>query len=922
MSFDRSRGAPLADILHFLLVPDKASGRRVRRALATGGARCGVVVGTSGELVAQAGRAYLPAPPETDWDGRLNAAVRKLSGAFWSESLQTDPEGTLATIGRELRELLEALGPGKLLQPAAKSSLSDRGKRHLADLSRLHETMGRVLPDDLAVIQSLLAIDKSEAIRLIAVYRKDGFPVLSPWHEALARKLATDAGSKRLPELEAVLSETFAASPAGKGKSALRHLQENLFGSATSLVSPDDSVTCLAVRDYLEAVEVAAGIAQRALVADPKLQTSDIGLLMPGDGSCDDAVREVFTKAGLPVSGLEGPSRLRNIGGEAVFHFLVTRRRPAPAMALAALHASPLMPWDESTGNHLAMEIMGGEYNPGPPEGSTPEDRQMMELIRAIHATPKSLAVALAAFGSLLKGAGGMAKHAEAARSALESVISALGKVKGKEVPWEELTTLVPQAPVPSDAGMVLTREGIAVFREDEEPWRPVRLLFVLGFSEGRYPAVPGRSPVFDAADKTSLKNVLGIAVETADEVMSRRRALLLRQLRVVGDRVVFLAPLRDAMGDPLAFSGTSAFMARLFQGVRAPEDLFLTQERESHRAKVKGLATAPPAAPDFSGVVIEVDDPNLSCDLLAGVGGKLEPVTPSGLETLMVSPLAWFLDRMRISPLPWAPEVLDPMTRGTLAHAVFEGLFNPAGNIPDAASIPGAVEKLLNEAIRKRAPFLAGSGWYVERETLRKDIETAAIRWRKILEIIRAKILGAETSLSGVFDGIPIRGRTDLLLSLPSGRVFVVDYKKSSSGTRRKCMEEGYDIQASLYRTMLRSGAVVDGGGDAPAKALEAGAGIGVLYYMMDDQRALTDTSGWIPRTVSGVQELGGGISVNGEELVRQRIRALRTGRIPLNREDDEERFREIGVKTHALAATPLIARFSHPVSEEGEEK
>ena len=92
----------------------------------------------------------------------------------------------------------------------------------------------------------------------------------------------------------------------------------------------------------------------------------------------------------------------------------------------------------------------------------------------------------------------------------------------------------------------------------------------------------------------------------------------------------------------------------------------------------------------------------------------------------------------------------------------------------------------------------------------------------------------------------------------------------------------------------------------------------IGVLYYMMDDQRALTDTSGWIPGSVSGVQELGSEISRNGEILVRERIRALRSGTIPLNREDDAETFEKIGVKTYALEDSPLIMRFAHPAPVE----
>ena len=123
----------------------------------------------------------------------LGKASRELTDAFWSESLKADPDGSVAILGRELRRLLAALGPGRDLAPVGKSRLSDRGKRHLADLSRLHETMGRVLPDDLATIQSLLAADGTDAHRIVKVYRKIGFPSLSPWQEALLGKLATDA---------------------------------------------------------------------------------------------------------------------------------------------------------------------------------------------------------------------------------------------------------------------------------------------------------------------------------------------------------------------------------------------------------------------------------------------------------------------------------------------------------------------------------------------------------------------------------------------------------------------------------------------------------------------------------------------------------------------------------------------------------
>lgn len=865
----------------------------------------------------QACKAYLLKSAETDWNDRLAEASRKLTDAFWSESLKADPDGSLAVLDRELRRLLAALGPGRDLAPVGKSRLSDRGKRHLADLSRLHDTMGRVLPDGLATIRILLAADGTDAHRIVKVYRKIGFPSLSPWQEALLGKLATDATEVGDPELETILAGNLVPGPAGKVKSALRHLQENLFRPGPSKVALDDSITCLGVRDSLEAAEIAAGMIQKALDGDSRLKTSEIGLLLPGDGSCEDAVREVFSRAGLPVSGLEGAPRLRNLGGEAVFLFLATRRRPAPVMALAALYSSPLMPWDTVTGNRLAMRIMGGKFDPEAPAEMPSEGRRMMDLLREEHEAPRSLAEALKTFGSLLTGSGTMARHAEAARAALESLGGAIRRIKGNDVPWEELASLVPQDLVPSGAGLELTREGVALFLEGEEPWRPVRILFVLGFSGGRYPAGPDRSPVFDSPDMASLKTDHGYALETPEEGMARRRDLFLRQLGVVGDRVVFLAPLRDAMGEDLAPSGTTTFMSRLFKGIQAPEDLLLILERESHRSRVKGLAVAPPADPMLT-EILEVRDPDLKIDLLVDRSGKPRALSASGLDTLMVSPLAWFLQREAIVPLRWAPEELDPMTKGTLAHKVFEDLFRADTPLPTAVKIKSAAGKLLNEAMLRLAPFLTGTEWYVERRNLLNDVETAALRWRDLLDSSGATILGVETSLTGEFESVPIRGRADLLFSLPSGRIFVVDYKKSTSRSRRTCMEEGYDLQTSLYRQMLRFGKVADGGGDALARALKEAGEIGVLYYMMDDQRALTDTSGWIPRSISGVEELGSEISVNGEVLVRERIRMMRSGKIPLNREDDAETFEKVGVKTYALEDSPLVMRFAHPAPAE----
>lgn len=911
----------MSEVLRFLLVPDRAAARRVRRAVASRGACAGTVIGTWAELVDAARRAYLLPPAEAGWDARLGEAAVSVKNAFWSTSYESDPEGTLEVLERELRRLLSALGPGRRIEPVGRSPLSDRGKRHLVDFCRLHEEMGGVLPEELACIRDLLGADKEDAIRLIAVRRREGFPALSPWQEALLEKLAAEYGAVPDPELDAVLDSELCGGARGRPGSALRHLQEHLFGGDVPSVALDPSVTCLAVRDFLEEAEVAAGMAQRARSDDPSLAAFDIGLLVPDDGAYEDAVRDAFGRAGIPVAGLGGPRTVRDLGGETIFHFLATRKKPAPAMALAALYASPLMPWDVQSGNRLAMAVMGGDFDPDPPEGASTAGERMMALIREKHETPPRVKTAIVEFGSLLGSGAPAGRHAESARSALASLAAALETVEGKEVPWEELTPLVPRAPVPSGIPAEFTREGTAVFREGEDPWRPVRLLFVLGFSEGRYPAGPERSPVFDDKDISTLKSHHGYALETAQEAMAFRRALFERQIRSASDRAVFLLPLRDPLGDEIAPCGTTAFMIRLFDGMEKPEDLVLTLERESHRERAVGLALAPASVP-VPPRPLEIRDPDLGENLLSDGQGGTRRETPSGLDTLLVSPLSWFLSRYRLLPLDWVPEELDPMTKGTLAHAVFERLFPADGPLPSPAQVRSGTPTFLDEAILKVAPFLQTSEWYVERRNLRKEIETAALRWRGFLVGAKAKIRGVETTLSGSFEGIPIRGRTDLLLELPDGRIFVVDYKKSKSGRRRTCMEKGYDIQTSLYRRMLQEGGGAAGRGAAALSLLlKEGAEIGVLYYMMDDQRSLTDRREWIPRSIPAVESPGEEISANGEALLVERIAALRAGSLPLNHDDDEKEFDRVGVSTYALDASPLLARFRSPAGEEEDE-
>ena len=122
---------------------------------------------------------------------------------------------------------------------------------------------------------------------------------------------------------------------------------------------------------------------------------------------------------------------------------------------------------------------------------------------------------------------------------------------------------------------------------------------------------------------------------------------------------------------------------------------------------------------------------------------GQPKPESPSSLETLMVSRLAWLLRRLEAEPLEWAPEAANPALLGTVAHEVFEGLFAPDVSLPTREEIPERVEAALDDVLKRIAPFLRASQWTVERRHFTAQTIKAAQAWRDTIEQLGAEVVG-----------------------------------------------------------------------------------------------------------------------------------------------------------------------------------
>lgn len=903
--------------IQFLLVPDSSAARRLRRMLATQSPSMGIVVGTWPELIEQAMSAYVIAPQVSDWKSQFHTALEQLPDAFWSNSFEVAPQEVAAEVEAALSLVVSATQPGIAISNEALNfeGIADRPRKHVEDVVRLLVKLDGLLPDELLNIQQLIAVEPSAAIRQIAVYHLEGFLSLTRWQGALIDKLNADSGIEPDPALAGLIASLLLDPSPAPPQTSLEALQQRLFAVPEETVPLDDTVQWVGVRDFLEEAEVAAGMAQQMLAEIPGLVPADIGLLLPDTFEYSLAVNDAFSAAGLPLSGLPVDHWQRDLGHEALFHFLYCRQKPSPAMALAVCLSSPLMPWSKEQGAELAQAVMDGDYRLRPFPAAPRSARQMLELLREGDERPDTLAAAIQAFVGLLDGSEQLESHVYHAKATADELCTALtGKT---DIDWSLLRRLSSPKNISTGEAPDFNLEGITVWREAHEAWRPVRFLMVLGFASGHYPVASSDSAVFVSEDLLALRDTLGLSLATPADQMRDRRARFKRQLASVAEFVCFTIPRRDASGASQSPSESLVFMGQLYSGIDDGESLILEMDVAADRDRIRFLPQAGSQPPRLPRAIV-AEDMQFGCDLLAlrtDAEGNLRPESPSSLETLMVSRLAWMLRRINAEPQGWEPERPDVMLLGTLTHQVLEELFQASRPIPDPQAISAQVEPLLDTAIRTHAPFLRAAQWQVERRHLASGITKAALAWRDVLVTLNAEILGTEEWLEGHLDGLPIHGQADILLGLPDGRLLVVDYKRSSANSRRPRMQKGYDSQANLYRTMLQTGGPKSEDNTALLERLKVGDTTGIVYFMTNDQTSLSDAlvveSGAIP----GWEVLDGDVAQQAMTLIRERLGEVRAGQLYLNRDGDAAFFdKQAGVKPYALENSPLIPLFTIP--------
>lgn len=808
----------------------------------------------------------------------------------------------------------QALNP-HAIDTAALTSAA-RAQAHLDAIKKLWVERPQMMPAEIKTIEAFLQTSGGDALQNVSIVYDTERQRLSALEQAVVDKLEAQHG-KMDPD-DPQLRWLQQGQAQGCVNNLLGHIQRNFWINDAERKVQDDSFRVLSVRDSLNECEAAAIIVQK-LVADRGLDYKDIAIVIPDSSIYVCYLGEAFELAGIPLSSLPPSRPERNLGAELVSLFLQTRRQPAPAMALASLFSSPLLCWSSSIGQSFAKCVMDGDFSPRLAHDLEGQDRKLYSLLRELLSGENAhLAKQLRQLVQMLSSDKSLAEHISIAKSIIYDLIASL-QVLNETAPidWDAVLQMVhAKADLNPVRGPYLIG-GVSVLTESERPKRSYKAILILGFNDGCFPTPAPGNAFFLDSELDGVRSSCGLHLLSRADILNRALELFHDQLCSASEYAFFLISERDRNGDSIFPSSSLPLFARLVAGIDKPERLVVSLDDRTSDfwnqllGKTKAQIVTPLeeiATPEYYELGRDLLKVRMSSD------GSPSAQSPSRLETLLVSPLAWLLNELDAQPVSWSPETLSVSLKGSLAHEVFEGLFLPGQAIPADEAICAGVPILLQQRITAIAPFLQAAIWGMERRTLEAEIIQSANNWAALLRELPAEVVGNEFWLEGEIFGHPIRGKADCLLRLSNGQPVIVDHKKSSTSNRRKRLEAKWDLQVDLYRNMrVRLGNkvseetqaiedCVSGWNDKPA----------VAYHLMNDSGVLLNGAADI--THPSLEIIEGDIAEDAREHLKKKFADLRAGRLVPNAHTDEKFYSNTAsLGTYALTSSPLIAAFSH---------
>lgn len=865
-------------MITFMLVSDSLTASYIRHQLALTNTT-GVKVGNFSALLDLLAELWLLPNPEDKWAAQVKQSALSVQDAFWTKSCAVDETATLSQVGASLALVLEGVPLTWASTPEQPVIFNRpdhaRVHRYFNDLSRLWAQMEGVRPHDHMRAAQWLAQSHQLPIEPLALHCIMDRDELTPWQESIVDRLqaltpnqTTEVNRQLMP---------------------IQPWHQALLAGKNGPTTKDEPLVCFSCRDVLAECQAVASMIQTEV--EQGIAPDQLAVMLPS-GQDDYAhwLGHYLGQAGVAVSNDQRTNDITDWQSLLLKDLLIYQAQHRPSMQLQSIVTNPLMPWTRSKGQFYATRIANNDLKA---LDEIAEDKAFIKLIQQplSRYTPSALSEWI---DSILDHCKELIStpltrtRLSSQRQLLQGLLDEVDSID-----WSAYLSRVLNQwqvfPIRLPGEDRYRLNAVTLIASDQVMPHGVHRLIVMGFNDGAYeqPTPNAGAIAFDDWQGLTLEhqqtalayryphpNMGGVAwfSHWVQCLAQSQQQVILTCARQAYDGSV-LHPSRSWLA--LAQSiGKALSIESLIQPIEGADHDLLRW----HEVPLSPM-TLPifPDSYDFNQSLLE--------KLTRLNNNDPRPESPSSLETLMVSPLAWLFSRMGIESREWKVQQLDNALQGSIAHKVFE-LYQRHQDTPIT---PEDFDDLYESAIQQVAPFMQQPQWRIEKANLKREIYRAFevfVPWRQAHQW---RISDVELKMEGRLWDWPIKGFIDAILQSPD-QVFIMDYKKSKSDDRYKRLNAGFDLQTYIYRQIYTQS--------------RGAANMVTGYFNLNDRVMVLD------QAVEGSEDIDVKTpelpleqqSEQAVSLVTQRFAELRAGCLTLNRADEAKTWKSRGIKAYAF--------------------
>mgnify|MGYP000297042338 CR=1 FL=1 len=901
--------------MKFVLMPDSLSAAWFRGLLATQGS-VGVKVGTFTGLLDTLKSLWLLADIEDVFDQAFKTAVIESNNSFWSKSIKVDEPSTLSELEASLKYILSVLPLNTSLDKI--SNPKSRIDGYFNDFVALHTLMGEVRPVDQMLAMQWLSQSNSDSIESLQLIYLPEFFAFDTWQIEVLERLSSHTPENAADEQVLQLLVDGLEVNATK-ESDIQQLAQTLYKSPciSQEICPEN-IRWLACRDSLQECEVLVGMVQSALKQGVSID--EMAIVLPQNSEQLRILPALLNKSGILTSNIHQSRTVFEWDVQLLkdllvyFSFKKELKDAASPMSLATVLTNPLMPWSLNRGQRYAdVHFRGALKEKVDDKSNDDSDNNLLQLL--LEPGLEDWNNWLVEIISRLKFPSdarlfSKAKLLDLVESLSESIL--LYQDQSELAQISSLINLLKPKHILIDGEISgLVKNGLLLLTESEWLFQPKKHLFMLGFNQGSYTSRDRSMGVFSSEDCKVLSENTAYSFDTTADPQRCFETRLKRLVSQPDSSITILLAQQSFDGEKLYPSESLLDMALCFQSSKEvePEQL------------IQSILAMDNPTPFFNEcqvviksaqVVLAPKDLLLCMDLFEinkDKEGKSRAESPSSLEKMMISPLAWLLGRQGLEPKGWDVQSLGVALKGTIAHKVFELHFDSEREISYGQG-NSDYDVLYQTALEEDAAFLLQPQWRLERTQLKYEIKEALGPFLDWCETDGWSIHSTEQRLAGELWSLPLKGFVDVVLETEQ-KTLILDYKKSKSKDRITRLNSGYDLQTLIYRELFNQ---QEGGNPV---SIHSG------YYTLNDQTLVLDV--FASSSVKGITKAQLAVDLDGQSekaviKIKERIKQLREGEVLLNQEDDTEFWKGFGIKAeYSIDSNPLVGHFMKAAEEQG---